>query len=108
MAISFEGSVADIQELAMKKALRNTPTGFTCPGAEIQTMEIATWKYSIEYEDGSDPSEIIAELELALQGSLSPRILACQNSDVEDEAIIAIDSGPIDLPDPNGKSFRHS
>ena len=107
MDISFEGSVTDIQELAMQKAINSaaiSPIGaFSCPNADIQRLEPLTWVYSIEYEPGSDPQAIINELELALEGTLSPRILACQNEDVADRAIVAVDSSPDDLPEPDGK-----
>lgn len=108
MAISFEGSVAAIQELALQKALADSPTpapapdALTCTDENILGLEPLTFDYSVEYEEGKDIAAIMSSLEYNLRALLSYRVLSCNNADAESMAIVGIDPNPVDEPNSEG------
>lgn len=110
--ISFDGSVADIQALALEKAqaLANDNKGppedlakpVTCDGTLTQSVLSLRFQYSVEYDPNYDASqqqsttvnsekssnleEIIETIEHEVQNRLSRALLTCKVDDVEVQA----------------------
>ena len=119
--ISFDGSVAAIQALALEKAefLANNPRGppqdaatpVTCDGTLTQSLLKLGFEYAVEYDPNYDPSafskrqlkvsdasEIIREMETKLQLGLSNVLLMCKDDDplVQRAAVVGLVSSPRD------------
>ncbi|EEC46789.1 predicted protein [Phaeodactylum tricornutum CCAP 1055/1] len=120
-SLSFDGNVSAIQQLALEKSMTNVlaPTAspttittseptpatsafvpFTCPEDSIETLQLLTWDYAVEILPDTDLAPLLNEVEWALQVALAPRLLACQNEDLADVAIVALDAEPMDTAHP--------
>jgi hypothetical protein len=123
-SLSFDGNVSAIQQLALEKSMTNVlaPTAspttittseptpatsafvpFTCPEDSIATLQLLTWDYAVEILPDTDLAPLLNKVEWALQVALAPRLLACQNEDLADVAIVALDAEPMDTAHPTGK-----
>ena len=130
--ISFDGSVAAIQALALEKAdyLANNPPGndrgppedvanpATCDGTLTQDILKLEFEYSVEYDANYDPSqeskrkleesdvkEIAKEIEKELQIQLSNAILTCKVDDpeVQNASVVGLVRIPRNKPVNDGK-----
>jgi hypothetical protein len=120
-SLSFDGNVSAIQQLALEKSMTNVlaPTAspttittseptpatsafvpFTCPEDSIETLQLLTWDYAVEILPDTDLAPLLNKVEWALQVALAPRLLACQNEDLADVAIVALDAEPMDTAHP--------
>lgn len=123
--ISFDGSVAAIQALALEKAdyLANNQPGFnrgvptdlsspiTCDGTLTQSLLKVAFEYAVEYDPNYDPSqesrrqltesdlnEIVQEIEKEMQVRMSNVLLTCKTDDptVQEAAVVGLVDTPQD------------
>ena len=132
--ISFDGSVTDIQALALEKAqaLANNNKGppedlakpVTCDGTLTQSVLSLRFEYAVEYDPNYDPSEqqqstthskasnldkIIKTIESEVQNRLSNALLSCEvdDVDVQEAMVVGLVRTPRDEALTDGKHVKY-
>lgn len=130
--ISFDGDLDRIISLALERAgdfnpdeasspsptgspaptITPFPTGSpvhspnVCEGADMNRLELFNWKYTVETVAHANLDAVIGGVEEMLQERLVPILLSCNNENVVNASIVAIDCTlPLDTVSTDGKCF---
>ena len=101
--ISFDGDLDAIAALALEKANAGANGGgvagedgdtdpFSCPGGATESLEILTWKYSMETVADANVETVYGEVSEITLEYTAPLSLQCMNEEVSYANIVAMDA----------------